>query len=228
MTPDTREIEVVGDRARAEVLLHPLRLRVLEAAREPSSATEIAKRLRLPPQKVNYHVRRLEEHGFLRKVEERRARNLVEKVYAATAESYVLASEVLGGLSPRAALADVVSASHLLALQARAETELREVLREAGEAGDETPVATLSMEAEFRFESAEQRALFARAFRDIVMAIVAKYTSPARTADGGPGAGRPYRMIMGVYPMPGGGNQRSDNEMAEENTDQEPTEWRDG
>jgi DNA-binding transcriptional ArsR family regulator len=212
MSPKPREIEVIDERARAESLLHPLRLRVLEAARQPASATEIARRLKLSPQKVNYHVRRLEEHGFLEMVEERRARNLVEKIYQATAESYVLASQVLGGLSPRAALADVVSVSHWLGLQARAEAELGEVLRASS--GEGQKAATLSMDAEFRFESAEQRAVFARALREIVTAIVAKYTSPARTAEGEPGAGRPYRLILGCYPLPERGISRSEAEEA--------------
>ena len=198
-----RDIEIVGERTRAEVLLHPLRLRVLEAARTPSSSAELARRLEVSPQKVNYHVRRLEAHGFLRKVEERRAGNLVEKVYGATARSYVLASEVLGGLAPKAALADVVTASHWLALQARAETELGAVLDEAGVGGSDGALATLSMDAELRFESAEQRATFARALREVVTAVVSKYASPARTAAGDGAAGRPYRLILGVYPLPG-------------------------
>ena len=85
----------------------------------------------------------------------------------------------------------------LQALQARAETELGAVLEQR--AAEDGAVETLSMEAEFRFDSAEQRELFSRALRDIVMAVVSKYTSPARTT-GGEGEGARYRMIVGVYP----------------------------
>ena len=200
MNPSGESIEVIGERERAEVLMNPLRLRILEAAREPGSAAELARRLGLKAQKVNYHVQRLAEHGFLRVVEERRAGNVVETVYASTAESYVLSSDVLGGLSPRAMGADMVTAARWLALQARAEAELGEVVR--SEAGTGRPVHAFSMDAEFRFETAEQRALFARAARELFMAVVSKYTSPAWDEAGEPGAGRPYRLLLGCYPIP--------------------------
>lgn len=194
-----QEVEIVTDRERAELLLHPLRLRIVEAAREPGSAADIARRLRLTPQKVNYHVGRLSEHGFLRRVEERRAGNIVETVYAATAESYVLASRVLGALAPTSAVGDGVTAARMLWLQARAERELAEVLAERGDAG--RALGVLSLDAEFRFESAEQRSIFARTVRELFSAVVRKYTSPVRTPEG-PAAGRPYRMILGCYPVP--------------------------
>ena len=197
MNVSVPEIEVIDDRERAEVLLHPLRLRVLEAARSPASAAEIARRLRSTPQKVNYHVRKLEAHGFLREVEERRAGNLMERVVVATAESYVLASEMLGGLSPRTSLAEVVTPSRLLALLGRAESELGDVVR-ATDPG--TPVETFSMDAEFRLETREQRDIFERAVRELLTAIVSKYTSPGRT-ETGEGQGRPYRLVLGCYPV---------------------------
>lgn len=200
MNQSAQSFEVVGERDRAEVLLHPLRLRILEAAREAGSASELARRLEAKPQKINYHVQRLAAHGFLRLVEERRAGNVVEKVYVATADSYVLASDVLGGLSPRTADTDMVPAARWLALQARAEAELGEVVRTASESGQGIP--TFTMDADFRFETAEQRALFARAVRELFQAIVVKYTLPAWTESGEAGAGRRYRLLLGCYPIP--------------------------
>ena len=198
MVSPMSEIEIVRERERAEVLLHPLRLRIMESAREPASAAELARRLSQKPQNVNYHVGRLSEHGFLRKTEERRAGNIVEGVYGASARNYVLASGVLGNLSPDGIPPDVSTAGRLLGLQARAERELGVVLQEA-EAG--TALGALSLEAEFRFESAEQRSIFARAVREVFDAVVRKYASPT-SIDGVPADGRPYRMILGCYPVP--------------------------
>lgn len=200
MTKPKQAVEVVDARERAEVLMHPLRLRVLEAARTPGSAAQLARRLDLTPQRVNYHVGRLAEHGFLEKVEERRAGNVVETVYGATAESYVLASGVLGGLAPGAVPAESLTAARWLGLQARAEAELGEVFRRAASTGRSVP--TISLDAEIRFETAEQQARFARALRELVMAVVSKYTSPARTAEGEPGSGHPFRLLVGCYPIP--------------------------
>jgi DNA-binding transcriptional ArsR family regulator len=58
-------VEPVEEARRAELLLHPLRQRILSEAREASTAAEIARRVGLPPQKVNYHVRTLAAAGFL-------------------------------------------------------------------------------------------------------------------------------------------------------------------
>lgn len=182
--------------------MHSVRLRILEAAREPGSAAELARRLEEKPQKVNYHVQRLAAQGFLRLVEERRVGNVVEKVYGATAASYVLASDVLGGLSPRALEGDLEPAARWLALQARAEAELGEVLQRSVPAG--RPVDTFSLDAELRFETNEQRELFARAVRELLPAIVSKYASPAWTETGEPGPGRPYRLLLGCHPIPEG------------------------
>lgn len=204
MSAIAREIDVVLDRDRAALILHPLRLRILEVARIPASAAGLARRLGLKPQKVNYHVRRLEEAGFLRAVEERRAGNIVETVYVATAESYVLASSVLGGLSPSATDATRVTVGRWLGLQARAEVELAEVLEAAGE--ETRALGALAMDAEFRFETAEQRKVFGRAVRELFAAVVTRYVSPLTTPEGDPGPGRPYRMILGCYPVPESGS----------------------
>lgn len=205
--------ECIADPARAAVLLHPLRSRVLEEAGEPSSATEIAARLGETRQKVNYHVRTLAEAGFLRAAEERRRGNLLEQRYVATARSYVLTSEVLGALgADRLAgdgrghtpgeVVDSLSADHLLALTARAQREIATARRHAAEQGKR--LATLSLSADIGFDSAEQRAVFTAALRDAVADVVSRYSSPL------PGSGedapatprRPFRLFLGCHPIP--------------------------
>src|SRR5690349_16864698 len=93
-------LESVDTPARAIALLSPLRPRLLRMAQEPASAIELARRLRLPRQRVNYHVRELARAGFLRPAGRRRKRNWVEQRYVATARSYVFSPTILGGLAP--------------------------------------------------------------------------------------------------------------------------------
>src|SRR5262245_42763786 len=90
------DVECVTDLRRAQVLMDPLRLRIVKLLRDPASASEIAARLGMPRQKVNYHVRALALARFLRKAGERRKRNLIERRFVATARAYVLSPEVLG------------------------------------------------------------------------------------------------------------------------------------
>ena len=61
---------------------------------------------------------------------------------------------------------------------------------------------TLSINTEFRFTSPEQRAEFAKAVQQALVDVIVRFTSPAQTPEGKPGAGRPYRLILGCYPIP--------------------------
>lgn len=76
--------------------LHPLRLRLLEAAaRVPGSSLSLARRLGLPQPRVHYHLGILLRAGLLRLAEERRKRGTVEKLYAAEVEAWAEAERIL-------------------------------------------------------------------------------------------------------------------------------------
>jgi len=94
---------VIEDAAAAAVSLDPVRARILAELAEPQTATTLAARLGLARQKVNYHVKALEQHGLVELVEERRKGNMTERVVQASAAAYVI--------SP-AALAEIVSKYH--------------------------------------------------------------------------------------------------------------------
>jgi DNA-binding transcriptional ArsR family regulator len=186
---------------RAAAILHPLRRRILESLAEPDSAAGLARRLHLPRQRLNYHVRELARAGLLRRAGRRRKRNMIEQCYVATARGYVLSPELLGrlGADPRR-VEDTFSAAYLIALAAQLQAELGRASREAASQGKR--LTTLSMNSEFRFESAGQRAAFARALQAAVVDVIGRLASPAQRADGSAGAGRPYRLVLGCYPVP--------------------------
>ena len=74
------DLQIIDDPAVAVVMLDPLRRSVLTALTEPGSASTLAVDLGLPRQKVNYHLRTLEEHGLVALLEERPRRGLTERV----------------------------------------------------------------------------------------------------------------------------------------------------
>ena len=189
-------LESIAAQDRVAVLLaHPLRLRILAGAREPASATQIALRLKLPRQKVNYHVRELARARFLRRAGQARKRNMIEQRWVATATSYALSPELLGDLQANpAAIADAFSAQYLLALASRSQAEVTRAAAAAAAQGKR--LSTLAIDCEFRFESAVQRAAFARALTESVTALIERHTSPAARE------GRPYRLIVGCHPIP--------------------------
>jgi DNA-binding transcriptional ArsR family regulator len=193
--------DLVAEMPRAAALLHPLRLRILDALREPDSAAGLARRFRLPRQKVNYHMRELARNHFLERAGQRRRRNMIERRYRTTAQGYILSPELLGRLGltlPQAE--DAFSAAYLLGVLALAQSELGRASREA--AVQSKRLTTLSVSSELRFESAEQRAKFAMELRRVVVDAIGRYASPYTLEGGSPGHGRPYRLVLGCYPIP--------------------------
>ncbi len=194
-----QDLECVAEQKRAEVLLHPLRIRILGLARTPASATEIAFSLRLPRQRVNYHVRKLADRGLLRRAGRQRKRNMVEQRYVATARSFLLIPEILGPLEADwRAIGDTGSAAYLLALTAQVQSDVARAWRAADVEGKR--LSTLSLKSQFRFESQEQRADFARALRQAVIEVVARHTSVDELSGGRPASGQRYRLFLGCYP----------------------------
>ena len=194
------DLENIGSRQRAGALLHPLRQRLLSLSKEPASASELARRLGLPRQRVNYHVRKLESAGFLKPAGRARKGNMIEQKYVATARAYVLSPGLLGPIGADwRDIADTASADYLLAL---AEQVRSDVGRAADEAeSDGKRIATLSLKSQFRFDSPGQRTDFANAVRAAVVDVIARHSSPNRLENGRPGKGRPFRLVLACYPV---------------------------
>ncbi|MEJ3653817.1 helix-turn-helix domain-containing protein [Actinomycetes bacterium KLBMP 9759] len=188
-----QELTVIDDAAAAGVSLDPIRARLLAELVEPGSASTLATKVGLARQKVNYHLRTLEEHGLVELVEERRKGNMTERVMQATAASYVISPATLGAVAPDPGRApDRLSARWLVAVAARTVREVGELLAGARKAGKR--VATFAIDGEIRFATAADRAAFAEELADAVTTLVGKYHD--ETAPGG----RPHRVVVAVHP----------------------------
>lgn len=198
--PGAAGLEAVQSARRARAMLHPLRSRLLALAREPASSTELARRLGLPRQRVNYHVRALEKAGLLRAAGRRRRRNLIEQRYVATARSYTLSPDLLGPLAPDwRQIADTASSDYLLALADQVRSDVGRAAKEAAAEGRR--LATLSVKSQFRFETPDQRARFAEAMRAAIVEVIARHSTPNVRENGRPGRGFPYRLVLACYPV---------------------------
>jgi DNA-binding transcriptional ArsR family regulator len=194
--PDTAtsaSLDVIASAERAAALLDPLRRRLLLELREPDSAAGLARRLRLPRQKVNYHVRELEKQRLVELVGRRRRGNCTARILRATAQAYVIGPGALGGLgADPATVRDRFSAAYLVAVAARAVQDVGELGARAEKAGRR--LATLTLEAEVRFASADARAGFAEELARAVARLTGKYHDPKT-----PG-GRAFRFVVAGYP----------------------------
>jgi len=178
----------------AGAVMHPLRLRLLQALTEPDSASGLARKLGLPRQQVNYHLHELESAGLLREVEKRVKGNCVERIVQSTARYYVVAPSTLGTLGPAPGqLQDQFSSAYLVAAAARAIDDLNWLRKQADAAGKS--LATLTVESEVRFADATSRKAFTEELTTAVARIVAKYHDTETKG------GRAFRLMLGAWPQ---------------------------
>ena len=188
-----QELSVIDDPAAAGVSLDPVRARLLALLSEPGSASSLAGKIGLARQKINYHLRTLEQHGLIELVAERRKGNMTERVMQATAASYVISPAALGAVAPDPARTpDRLSARWLIAVAARTVREVGELLAGATKAGKR--LATFAIDGEVRFASAADRAAFADELAQAVTALVGKYHDESAPR------GRPHRVVVAIHP----------------------------
>lgn len=186
-------LEILDSPARAATLLDEIRLRIVGELTQPDSAAGIARRLGLPRQRVNYHLRALEQDGFVELVEERRKGNCTERVVKASASSYLVGPDAMGDLGPDPrTIRDRFSLAYLVAVAARTIAELGRLSARARRAGK--PVSTMTLQADIRFASAADRDAFAEDLTKEIASLVREYHDDSSMD------GRVYRVIIGAYP----------------------------
>ena len=189
----TSTLAIIRTPERAEAMLSPIRRRVLEALRQPGSATTVGEALGLPRQKVNYHLRALEAAGLVEHVEDRRKGNCTERIVRSTAAHYLIDPTLLGELGARPEqVRDSFSSEHLAAVSARTVTELAELREGAARTGKRLP--TFSLETAVRFATPADQSEFLERLATTVTELVARYH------DGGADEGRWFRIVAGAHP----------------------------
>jgi len=142
---------------------------------------------------VAYHVRQLEEHGFVELVREEKRRGCTERIVRRTAQYLVASPNVLApGMDP-GKLKDKFSSSYLIALASRMAQEVGEAQAIAEKTGKRLP--TLSTDVEVRLRSPEDREAFAQKLLDAIAKLAARYHDDAQ-----PG-GQTYRVVVAAHPI---------------------------
>ncbi|MGH7470627.1 MAG: ArsR/SmtB family transcription factor [Longimicrobiales bacterium] len=191
------ELTVIDQWSTAAALLDPVRQRVLAQLVEPDSASGVARVLRVPRQRVSYHVRELERHGLVEGVEERRRGNCVERVVRATARRFVISPAALGALGlTEGDAADRVSSNYAIAVAAQTIRDLSAL--SAGARTAEKRLPTLTLQLDVRFVTPEARAMFAEELAAFLAQSARAHHSPDSAQ------GRTYRFNVTGYPAPGG------------------------
>ena len=181
-------LRYVEEPEKVRLALSPIRRRLLELLREPSSATQLAATLDLPRQRVNYHLRELEKAGLVELVEERRRRGFTERILRASAD-LVVDPGVMGRAFTH--IQDQYAAEHLVEVAAGT---VRDVARmQTAADADGKRLLTFTLETEVRFAEPSDVHRFTDALTAAMQRVVEEFDSEG---------GRPYRLIAGGHPAP--------------------------
>lgn len=162
------------------VALDPIRARLLAELGQPASAAALAARIGL-----------------------RQWGGLTERLLVASAASHVISPAALGPIAAAPErTSDRLSVSYLIALAARAVSEVGELWRRALQSKQR--LATLSIDTELSFASPAARAAFRRELTQAITELAARYHEP-----GAPGA-RSHRLLVLAHPAPVLSSNRKD------------------
>ncbi|TDI33955.1 MAG: ArsR family transcriptional regulator [Acidobacteria bacterium] len=188
-----QSVALLQDPAQVAAILPALRRRLLESFTGPESAAGLARRLEMPRQKVNYHLRELEKAGLLEMAGERQARGCTERLLRPAARAYLVNPEILGDLaSDPDSIQDRFSSSYLIAVAARIIKDVATLRDRARKA--RRKLATFTLQTDIGFRSPAERTAFADELTTTLARLTAKYHSDA------PGA-RSYRFVVGGHPV---------------------------
>jgi DNA-binding transcriptional ArsR family regulator len=177
----------------ASLFSHPLRLKLLEQLIEPNSASGLSRRLGVPRQVLNYHLKALEAAGLLQFVVERPRGGLKERVMRAAASAFLISPEAMGAVAPDPKrLQDRFSWAYLVAAAARIVRDLGILRGRADRAGKK--LATFTLETEVRFANASARDAFTRELAEKVAELAMRYQDQQAPQ------GRLFRFVLGAYP----------------------------
>jgi len=160
----------------ARLTASPLRRQLLDRLRQPASATQLAAELGLGRQRVNYHLRMLEQAGLVELVEERRRRGCVERVMQVTSTT-----------------SDRHAAERLIIAASDIVRDVGRMQEAAGRANSR--LLTFTVETEVSFAEPDDL----RRFSEALASAIGQLASQFNTSTAG---GRPYRLVTGAYPVP--------------------------
>lgn len=179
------------------LLADPVRRRILQQLETPSSATAVARALGLPRQRVGYHMRELERHGFVEIQSEERRRGCIERVMRRTSDAIVVAPDSMSDekLHPER-VRDRFSSHYLLALASQMLSEVA-ASQVAADTTDKL-LPTFSLQVDVRLATQQDKNAFAEELGREVARLAVKYHQPQSRG------GRSFRVVIGSYPAPQG------------------------
>ena len=192
-------VATITDQVGLQALSHPMRVAILEALTQPGSAADVARALDQPRQKVNYHLKMLEEAGLVRVVESRQKGNFVEVRYCSVGRSFVVSPEVAWNDDRRLeTMRSQHSLETLVNEGARLQHDAAALLDRATFDGEE--IASATVDAHVVFASESERAAFMREYLETLRDLIDRHGGAGGSARSDAPDGEAYRVLLAAYP----------------------------
>lgn len=162
-------VTMLHDPDRVVESLSAFRRRILAALDEPASATGLARRLGSTRQKINYHLRALEEAGLVEVDELRPRRGLTERIMRRTSDVVLVDPTAFdtSGLTR----SDVVGLSAVVSTATDLIGQAASIAAQSGERGERVAAASLDTRVRLASPSALKSML------DEIAAVIARHDS---------------------------------------------------
>jgi DNA-binding transcriptional ArsR family regulator len=190
MKQSIQEIYLIELPEQASALINPLRTEILAQLKQPSSATEVAKKLKETPQRINYHLKALQKVGLVTKIGTRQVRNLVEVLYQSIAKTFLLAETLSIGKETIQKMKDQGSLLHLIHTSERMKQDAL-LLMEQSDQNEVIPSASLQMQVNLTNKSMREQ--FVEDYVSLVKDLVKRYQQNN-------GNQHVYQVLLSVYP----------------------------
>jgi biotin operon repressor len=185
-------LQIIDEPSRARSALQPVRLRLLHLLDTPQSAPQLAKAIGLTRQQVNYHLRKLQAQQLVEAQDHGHVGRRIDRTFARTATSYVIAPRALGAPIDPHAVSDAFSSVYLSTVTTRALNDLAALRRAAAVKRKRVP--TLTLETVVRFATPADQQQFAGELAEAFAALAAKYHHEDAPQ------GRSFRVFACGYP----------------------------
>ncbi len=180
-----------------QALSHPTRIAMLEALHEPRSAAAVGRELGQTRQRMNYHLKALEQAGLVERVGTRQNGNFVETLFRATARAFVVSPQVAWS-GPRRieALRGQHALGTLVGMGEQLQRDAAVLLDRA--AYENEQIASAAVSAEVSFASDAERSDFMREYLEVTQDLLDRY---------GAKGDKPYRVVLAIHPKTEGSMQ---------------------
>lgn len=192
-----QDVLYIQEIEQASALMQPLRIQLLRLMSEPRTCTDLGKQVGQSPQRVYYHVKKLEDSGLVDKTEEQRVRGIMEGYYQAKARSYWLSPRLVGRLGGKRSAQEQASLGYLLSLA-------EEVQNDIGLLGqlDFGEIPSLGVSAQIELKDEEERAAFMADVKTMFQELARKYGHQSEeTQQLKEDIGPSYKLALACYPQ---------------------------